>query len=100
MKNAEDIARAKETIGKVVQLEFREEKIEITDADKKARREIADKASTELSTTPFVTVGTKYRDQYENVGYNTASGALPVELRFTNMDTVTLPYISPVMYVQ
>lgn len=99
-KNTEDIARAKDTIGKVVQLEFREEKSEITEADKKVRKEIAEKASSELSTAPFATVGSKYRDQYENVGYNTASGYIPVELQFTNMDTVTIPYISPVMYIQ
>ncbi len=98
-KNAEDIARAKDTIGKVVQLEFREEKKEVTEADKKARREIAEKASTELTSAPFATVWAKYRDQYENVGYSSASGALPTELQFTNMDTVAIPYISPVTYV-
>lgn len=68
-RSALDIKRAKETIGKVVQLEFREEKIEITDADRAERKSLADTILTELQTTPFATVGTKYRDQYENIGY-------------------------------
>jgi preprotein translocase subunit SecD len=43
-KNAEDISNAKETIGKVVKLEFKEQKKDITDEDKKARQELANKA--------------------------------------------------------
>ena len=99
-KNAEDIARAKETIGKVVQLEFREEKKEITDADKKSRRDIAERALTESKNTPFATVGTKYRDQYENVGYISTSGALMREARFDGAENITIfPHISPVTYI-
>ena len=81
-KNAEDIARAKETIGKVVQIEFKEEKKDVTEADKKARQTLADQAFAELKNTPFETVGTKYRDQYENVGYVSTSGALIPQARF------------------
>ena len=81
-KNTEDIARAKETIGKVVQIEFKEEKKDVTEADKKARQTLADKALAELKNTPFETVGTKYRDQYENVGYVSTSGALVPQARF------------------
>lgn len=99
-KNAEDITRAKETIGKVVQLEFREEKKEITEADKKTRRDIAEKALTEIKDTPFATVGTKYRDQFENVGYISTSGALLPQARFEGVDAITtFPYTSPVSYI-
>ena len=82
-KNAEDIKKAKETIGKVVQLEFREEKTIVTDADKAERKTIADKAVIEIKTTPFATVGQKYRDQYENIVYNAGTGAIPNELSFS-----------------
>jgi preprotein translocase subunit SecD len=81
-KNTEDIARAKDIIGKVVKLEFKEEKTEITDADKKARKEIAEKAKLELVDTPFATVGTKYRDQYENVSYISTTGSLISQAKF------------------
>ena len=54
--NAEDIEKAKSTIGKVVKLEFKEQKKDITDEDKQARRELAEKAKAELATTPFATV--------------------------------------------
>ncbi len=100
VKNAEDITRAKDTIGKVVQLEFRESKVETTEADKKIRRDIAEKALTESKTTPFATLGTKYRDQYENVAYMSTSGALIREAKFDWVDAITkFPYVSPVTYI-
>lgn len=96
-KNAEDIKKAKETIGKVVQLEFREEKSGVTEADKIERKAIADKALIEIQSTPFATVGQKYRDQYENVMFNTATGAIPDALSFSWIDTITtFPYVTPV----
>lgn len=100
IRNAEDITRAKDTIGKVVQLEFRESKLETTEADKKLRRDIAEKALTETKNTPFATVGMKYRDQYENVAYISTSGALIREAKFDRADMITeFPYISPVTYI-
>ncbi len=96
-KNAEDIKKAKETIGKVVQLEFREEKISVTDADRADRRAIAEKALVDLKTTPFATVGAKYRDSYENVGYVAGTGALPKEISFSGIEAITtFPYVTPV----
>lgn len=97
-KSAADIARAKETIGKVVQLEFREEKKEITDADRAERKGIADNVLMELQTTPFETIGAKYRDQYENVGYYIGTGVLRDEAKFEGYKNVTtFPYRSGVM---
>lgn len=98
-RNADDIKKAKETIGKVVQLEFREEKVWITEADKVERKAIADKALAELSSTPFETVGQKYRDQYENIQFGSASGALPKMIDIPGSATGALPYISPIVYV-
>ncbi len=97
-KNAEDIKKAKETIGKVVQLEFREEKKSVTDADRAERKSIAEKALADTKTTPFATVGAKYRDNYENVGFAvSATGALPKQISFSGADLVTtFPYITPV----
>ncbi len=96
-KNAEDIKKAKETIGKVVQLEFREEKTSVTDADRADRRAIAEKALVDLKTTPFATVGAKYRDTYENVGFVSGTGALPKEISFSGVEAVTtFPYVTPV----
>jgi len=98
----EDITSAKETIGKVVKLEFREAKTEITDADRVEREEIANAAQKEITDgMPFETVGAKYRDQYENVAYITGSGTLPKEATFSGVDAVTtFPYISPVVMTE
>lgn len=97
IKNAEDIRKAKETIGKVVQLEFREERSTVTEADKMERKSLAEKAFLETKTTPFDTVGQKYRDQYENIAFGTATGAIPAEIAFSGSDTITtFPYITPV----
>lgn len=96
-KNAEDIKKAKETIGKVVQLEFREEKAGVTEQDKIERKAIAEKALAELQTTPFATVGQKYRDQYENVAFNAGTGAIPSALSFSGMESVAIfPYTTSV----
>lgn len=71
-KNAEYISKAKETIGKVVRLEFKEMKSSITDADRTERKALAEAAAKEvLETKNFSIVGKKYRDGYENVEYRT-----------------------------
>lgn len=88
-KSAEDIAAAKETIGKVVKLEFKEEKKQITEEDKLERRALAETALRELATTPFATVGSKYRDQYENIIFATGTGTLPSEAAFSGVETIT-----------
>lgn len=92
-RNNEDILIAKETIGKVVKLEFKEEKKQITEEDRLERRALAESALRELSTTPFATVGTKYRDQYENIIFSSGTGALPSEAAFSGVENITtFPY--------
>lgn len=100
-KSREDIANAKATIGKVVKLEFKEEKKTITEEDKLERRLLAEAAVKELETTPFVTVGQKYRDQYENVLFLSSTGALPPEASFSGVDAVSsFPYRTGVVNTQ
>ncbi len=94
-RNADDIAKAKATIGKVVQLEFREERINITDADRAERKDLASKTLVELKGTPFDTVAGKYKDQYERVLVSTSSGTLPAGLIFPElMSATTFPITS------
>jgi protein-export membrane protein SecD len=98
-KNAEDITNAKNTIGKVVKLEFKEEKKDITEEDKQERRDIAEKARWELTNTPFATIAAKYRDQYENVFYVSTSGALSPQAKFDGHEKITkFPFVSEVYY--
>jgi hypothetical protein len=96
--NAEDIKKAKETIGKVVKLEFREEKGTITAADKAERAALSQRAYADIqSGMPFATAGAKYRDTYEMVLYKTGSGSLPTEAMYSGVSTATVyPYTSPV----
>lgn len=100
-KNNEYIQKAKDTIGKVVRLEFKEQKTEITDADKKERKDIADKIKGDLTwDIDFATIGNKYKDSYENIIYSAWSGArdtMPQEATFTWMENVKTPFISDVL---
>lgn len=99
-KNDEYIAKAKDTIGKVVRLEFKEQKTTVTDADKKERTDIATKLLAEIQEAkyPFATIANKYKDQYENIEYRAGSGetsAIPAEFTFTGMESIKTPYVSP-----
>ena len=98
-KNDEYITKAKETIGKVVRLEFKEQKTSVSDADKKERTDIATKLLSEVQEAkyPFATIATKFKDQYENIEYRAGSGEtseLPQEFAFTGMESVKTPYVS------
>lgn len=100
-RTREDIANAKATIGKVVKLEFKEEKREITEEDRLERRALAESALRELGTTPFATIGQKYRDQYENIIFASGTGTLPSEASFSGVDAVTtFPYRTGIVSTQ
>jgi protein-export membrane protein SecD len=88
-RNREDVTRAKDVIGKVVQLEFREQKTETTESDRIERRLVADKAIADLKDTSFEVVGAKYRDQEERVTFASGTGSLPSEALFSGYDTIT-----------
>ncbi len=98
-KNDEYITKAKDTIGKVVRLEFKEQKTSVTDADKKERTDIAMKVLAEVQEAkyPFVTIANKYKDKYENIEYRAGSGEtsmMPTEFAFSGMESVKTPYVS------
>ncbi len=94
-KNAEYIARAKDTVGKVVRLEFKEKKTTVTDADKTERMNIAKAMLTEVSAknAKFADVSKKFAQNNENVGYLTGSSVesakLPLELSFSGFTSIT-----------
>nr|MDD3719914.1 protein translocase subunit SecD [Candidatus Gracilibacteria bacterium] len=77
-ENSENIKKAKDAIGKVVKIEFKERRTQITDADKKERKDIARKVIAELKTTQdgFTPTAQKYKDTYENVDIGTLSGTI------------------------
>lgn len=70
-ENEANIKKAKETIWKVVKIEFKEKRKVITDEDKKERKDLARTIIAELKTTKdgFTPVAQKYRDNYENVDF-------------------------------
>ena len=92
-KNAEYIAKAKDTIGKVVRLEFKELKTSITDADRAERKAIAENVAKEASAAKdFSVIAKKYRDGYENVEYVAGSGTVSEIARqfaFSGIENVT-----------
>jgi len=99
-RNDEYIQKAKDTIGKVIRLEFKEEKTP-TDADKAERKQLAMTAKQEIDSKKyeFDTVGAKYRDTYENVSYQKGTGSLanlPSEVAFSGIATVTTPMTTDV----
>lgn len=101
-KNNEFITKAKENIGKVVRLEFKEKKTEITDTDKAERRLIIENVKKELGSEDFdfKTIANKYKDQNENVIFQTWSGTrdqMPLEASFSWMENVETPYISDIL---
>lgn len=97
-KNEEFIANAKETIGKVVRLEFKEMKTSITDADRAERKTIAEAAAKEAATAKeFAVIGKKYRDAYENIEYvsGTATVAeLPAQYALEEVKNATEPKVT------
>lgn len=93
-----DIKNAKETIGRVVRLEFRERKTNYSAEDYAERAAIAKNAYDDaLAGMPFETVMTKYALQYERIEIDTLEGEIAEELVPPNFDTVTeFPYLSNV----
>ena len=74
-ENKENIKRAKEAIWRVVKIEFKELRWELTEEDVKQREELADNALKDFEDNNywFNVVALKYKDSYENVVYDTFS---------------------------
>ncbi|MDD4530534.1 MAG: protein translocase subunit SecD [Candidatus Gracilibacteria bacterium] len=101
-KNEESIAKAKEVIGRVVRLEFKEKKETITDQDKAERRKVIDDLYTELKTgnVEFSVIANKYKDKYENISYISSSGSkeeMPKEFIFTGISNIKAPFLSNII---
>lgn len=98
-KNDEYIQKAKDTIWKVVRLEFKEKKTTITEADKAERKKIVEDIKKDLDSGSFTfdTVSTKYKDQFENVEYAAwtwTKDTMPQEATFSGMENVQIPYVT------
>jgi protein-export membrane protein SecD len=111
-KNEEYIKKAKDTIGKVIKLEFRELKKSVTDADRIERKKIAEEALAEvkLKQFPFDVIGNKYQDGYENIAYLAGSGtyttlsgvtnSLPKEVIFAGIEKIDKPTTTEIVTTQ
>lgn len=75
LENKENIKRAKETIWKVVKIEFKEQRLEVTESDLQEREEISKKALEDFKNNKydFSVVALSYKDNYENITYSTFS---------------------------
>jgi protein-export membrane protein SecD len=93
-KNNEYIKNAKETIGKVVRLEFKEEKTEVTADDLAERTAIAKAALEEAKKGgEFASIAKKYSQNHENTRFITDAKVdlenLPAELSFESFKKIT-----------
>lgn len=77
-ENDLNIKRAKEAIGRVMKIEFKEARWEITQADLEERQKLANQLLEEIKTSSydFSVTQLKYKDTYENVSAGTLSGTL------------------------
>ncbi|MDD2744996.1 MAG: protein translocase subunit SecD [Candidatus Gracilibacteria bacterium] len=101
-KNNEYIAKAKDTIGKVVRLEFKEEKTSVTPEDIAARSTIAKAALEEAKKGgDFATLAKKFAQNNENVKAVSGSGVdlenLPSELSIDALKKITTTGLTGVL---
>lgn len=77
-ENNTNILRAKEAIGRVMKIEFKEQRTSVTPEDKEERKNIAEKLLSEAQSSKysFPVTSSKYKDSYENVESGTLSGTL------------------------
>lgn len=97
-KQKEDIANAKEVIGKVVRLEFRELRDGATDTDYEKREALAKAADNDLKNLSFAILSQKYNQPNDNIIVKTGSGVIPEEARvkaLESFDGNEFPYIFP-----
>lgn len=102
-RQAQDIANAKEVIGKVVRLEFKELRSgKPTQSEYDERKNIAETAKNDIAVMDPQTMVGKYQSNYERVIAKTGTWAIPSEAIGSDVkiDSVKLPFISPVQTVQ
>lgn len=98
-ENDLNIKRAKEAIGRVMKIEFKESRKEITQADLDERQNLANQLLEEVKTSSydFSVTQLKYKDTYENVSAGTLSGTLQ---ELSKYFTLTKENISTGIYNQ
>lgn len=100
-KNNEYIKQAKETIGKVVTLEFKEKKTTITAEDKAERKAIAQEIRQKaLSGASFKDLGDKYSTTHENISFENGTGTLenlPEYVKYTGIESLSGSSLSEVV---
>lgn len=97
-ENVKNIEKAKEAIWKVVKIEFRERKKDITDEDYKAREEIANKllAEAKKSEYPFNVTAKKYVDSYQDIALNEKNVTLEEFKKYFEIQDVKLGLLDKV----
>jgi len=77
-ENELNIKRAKEAIGRVMKIEFKEARTQVTTEDIEAREQISKDLLTEASTSKydFSVTQAKFKDSYENITTGTLTGTL------------------------
>lgn len=97
-QNELNIKRAKEAIGRVMKIEFKEARTEITPEDLKAREQIAQDLLLEASGSEysFWVTQAKYKDSFENVAIGTLTGTLDTLSK--NYFTLTKENLTPGLY--
>lgn len=95
LENEENIKKAKEAIGRVVKIEFKEKRTEITQEDKMERLKIAEQALSEAqnSSYDFSLTAQKYKDSYENVDIWTLSWTTEDLSKYFNTEKVETTWI-------
>lgn len=100
-RNDEYITQAKSTIGKVVTLEFKEAKTEITEVDKKERENLAIEARTKiLSGETIENIAEKLTLNHENIQFESGSGTietLPSIVTYPEVKTLSGKSLSSVI---
>ncbi|MDD3645878.1 MAG: protein translocase subunit SecD [Candidatus Gracilibacteria bacterium] len=87
LENSENIKRAKEAIGRVVKIVFKERRKEITEDDLAMREKISTDLLNELQTSQygFFVSANKYKDNYEKVEVGTVDSLAELNITDTNL---------------
>ena len=96
-ENDANIQRAKDAIGKVVKIEFREARLTITDEDIAARETIAEDALSEIQSSEydFFVSANRVRDNNDNVTLGTLTGSIDELSEYFTLDSYNTPWLIP-----
>ncbi len=94
-ENDANIARAKDAIGKVVKIEFREERTTVTDEDLALRKELATNALAEIqeSNYDFFVSANRIRDNNDKVNVGTLTGSLDDLEKYFPIANIQAPWL-------